>query len=181
MAEQRFDIDPAHTRVGFSVKHMMVATVRGHFGRFEGFVTAVDGKPSRVEMEIEADSIETGVPDRDAHLRSADFFNAPEYPKLRFTSRSVEQLEGDRYRVTGDLTIRGVTKPVTVEGVLEGRLNDPWGNERLAGGFSGKINRKEWDLTWNQVLEKGTLLVGEDVRFELDVSVIRKLEASTAA
>jgi polyisoprenoid-binding protein YceI len=177
----RYEIDPAHSRIGFVARHMMVARVRGHFREFTGFLTAPEGDPTKGEIDfaVKAQSIDTGTADRDNHLRSADFFDAANHPDITFRSTSIEK-DGDEYVVKGDLTMRGVTKPVQVRGSVEGTVNDPYGNERIAVGFTGKLNRKEWGLNWNMALETGGVVVGDEIKLELDVTVLRKVPATVA-
>ncbi|MCB0894734.1 MAG: YceI family protein [Nocardioides sp.] len=169
-----YTIDPTHTRIGFSTRHAMVTTVRGQFTEFSGtaHVDAADPAASRVELAIQTASIDTGVADRDAHLRSADFFNADENKEIRFVSTQVER-DGDDWVITGDLTINGVTKAVTVPFELTGSAQDPFGNVRI--GFEGgtAISRKDWGVTWNAALETGGVLVSDKVKLEFDVSAIR--------
>ncbi len=175
---KRYDFDPMHTRLGFSAKHMMVTTVRGHFGKFAGYVEVEDDDPTTAtgEVTVETASVDTGVEMRDNDLRSDHFFDVERYPELRFVITGVEALGGERYRVRGDLTIRDATKPVELEAEMEGRLNDPWGNERVAVSASGELNRRDWNMTWNQILEAGRLLVSEQVKLELEAALVRKLE-----
>ena len=182
MTEQ-FTIDGSHSHLGFAAKHMMVTTVRGRFGEFAGKIELPEGDPAaaRAEFTIQAASIDTGSEQRDAHLRSADFFDAENHPELTYRSTRVQALGGDRYRAEGDLTIRGVTRPVTLEIEVGERVRDPWGNERVGLSASGRLNRKEWGLNWNQVLEAGRLLVSEDVRLEIDAAFVRKLEQAEVA
>ena len=169
-----YTIDPTHTRIGFSTRHAMVTTVRGQFSDFAGtaHVDAANPENSRVELVIQTGSIDTGVADRDAHLRSADFFDADQNKEITFVSTKVER-GGDDWVITGDLTIKGVTKPVTVAFEPTGSARDPFGNLRI--GFEGgaAINRKDWGLTWNAALETGGVLVSEKVKLEFDVSAIR--------
>jgi polyisoprenoid-binding protein YceI len=180
---ETFTIDPSHSSVGFAVKHMMVTTVRGRFDEFSGQVHLPDGELSQAEAEftIQAASIDTGVGPRDEHLRSADFFDAAGHPELRYTSRRIEALGGDRYRAEGDLTIRGVSKPVTLEVEVGDRIRDPWGNERVGLSARGKINRKDWGLNWNQALEAGGMLVGEEVKLEIEAALVMPQSAEAAA
>ena len=182
MSEQ-FSIDPAHSTLGFSAKHMMVTTVHGKFTEFTGQVELPDGDPAKAvaEFSIKAASIDTGVDQRDAHLRSGDFFDADRYPELIYRSTLITPLGGDRYRADGELTIRGTARPVTLEIEVGDRFNDPWGSERVGLAARGKINRKDWGLNWNQVLEAGRLLVSEDVKLEIDAALIRKVAAVTEA
>lgn len=169
-----YTLDPTHTRIGFSTRHAMVTTVRGQFSDFTGtaHVDAANPENSKVEVVIQTASIDTGVTDRDAHLRSADFFDADQFKEITFVSTKVER-GGDDWVVTGDLTIKGVTKPVTVAFEPTGSARDPFGNLRI--GFEGgaAINRKDWGLTWNAALETGGVLVSEKVKLEFDVSAIR--------
>lgn len=174
----RWDIDPTHSAVGFAVKHMMFTTVRGRFRDVKGIIE-LDGKNpgrTRVDVEIAAASIDTGSADRDAHLRSADFLDVENHPLITFRGKRVEgamQSEGDRFTVTGDLTIRGTTKEVTLEGQYEGVGKDPWGGTRGGARASVTIDRRQWGLQWNQALETGGILVANEIRIELEVQVVQ--------
>jgi polyisoprenoid-binding protein YceI len=165
-------IDPAHSGVEFVVTHLMISKVRGRFSDISGSVTT-DGTPegSRIEAEIGAASITTNDAGRDTHLRSADFFDVEKYPKIRFVSIEVKSTGSDEFVVTGDLTIRGVTRPVDMKVTSEGLTRDPWGNDRA--GFSGtlKIDRREFGLTWNQALEAGGVMVSNEVKLTIDVEL----------
>jgi polyisoprenoid-binding protein YceI len=170
-----YTLDAAHTRLGFSARHAMVTTVRGAFKDFEGTAhvdTAVPAN-SKVELAIKTDSIDTGVADRDGHLRSGDFFEVEQYPEITFVSTQVER-DGDDWTITGDLTIKGITKPITVEFESTGSARDPFGNLRI--GFEGQttLSRKDWGLTWNAALETGGFLVSDKVKLEFDISAIQK-------
>jgi polyisoprenoid-binding protein YceI len=169
-----YTIDPTHTRIGFSTRHAMVTTVRGQFKEFSGtaHVDAANPAASRVQLTIVADSIDTGVGDRDAHLRSADFFNTEANKEITFTSTSIER-DGDDWIVTGDLFLNGVSNQVTIPFELTGSARDPFGNLRV--GFEGgtTVNRKDWGVTWNAALETGGVLVSEKIKLEFDVSAIR--------
>jgi polyisoprenoid-binding protein YceI len=161
-------VDKSHTEVGFSVRHMGIATVRGSFTEFSGSLD-LDGTTLKgLRAEIDAASVHTRDPQRDTHLRSADFFHAEQHPKITFQSTKVEPLGGNRYRVTGDLAIRGVVKPITLEAETSDIINDPWGKQRVAFNLSGEVDRKEWNLTWNSILEAGRLLVGDKVRLTVE-------------
>lgn len=163
-------IDPLHTQIEFSVRHMGLSTVRGRFRTFAGSVTTDDGgRPVAVSVDIETASIDTNAADRDAHLRSPDFFDAAAHPTIAFRSRDVRALAGGRFEVVGDLTMHGVTLPVTLEAEVGEAIRDPWGQPRRAALVTGKLNRKDFGLAWNQVLEAGALLVGEEVRLSFDV------------
>lgn len=175
VAAETFEIDSAHSRVGFAVKHMVVATVRGEFEAFEGAVD-VDLEEltnSSVEVTIDATSVDTGEADRDEHLRSADFFDVANHPRLTFETTAIER-DGDGLVAVGDLTIRGVTKPVRMPIEVAGPIQDPWGNTRL--GVSGRltIDRTDFGLNYNRALEAGGLVVGREVDVEIDVELIRR-------
>jgi polyisoprenoid-binding protein YceI len=174
-----WDIDPAHSSADFSVKHMMFTTVRGHFREVHGRIEADEDHPERstVEVEIPAASIDTGVNDRDQHLRSADFLDAETHPTITFRSKRVEGAhakEGDHFRVIGDLTIRGQTIEVPLDAIFEGVGQDPWGKERAGFSASTEIDRREWGLMWNQALEAGGILVGNKIRIELNVQAVKQ-------
>ena len=170
-----YTLDVTHTRLGFSARHAMVTTVRGAFTDFEGTRHHRHREPGRLQgraSTIDAASVDTGVADRDGHLRSGDFFDVETYPKITFVSTEVER-DGDEWAITGDLTIKDVTKPVTIVFEETGSARDPFGNLRV--GFEGAttINRKDWGLTWNAALETGGVLVSEKIKLEFDVSAIR--------
>lgn len=170
-----YDIDAAHSRIGFVARHAMVTKVRGHFEDVAGtaVIDTQDPSASSVDLTIQVASIATGNGDRDGHLRSADFFDTDAHPTIRFVSTDVAR-EGEEWTITGDLTIKSVTRPVTVVFTEGGAATDPFGNQRV--GFEGSVavNRKDWDLTWNAALETGGVLVSEKVTLELDVSAIRR-------
>jgi polyisoprenoid-binding protein YceI len=170
-----WQIDPSHTTVGFAVKHMVVTTVKGHFGKVSGSIELDEADPtnSTIRAEIEAASIDTRWPDRDAHLRSADFLDAEAYPTITFQSTSIER-DGDAYTLRGDLTIRGISRPVTLKAEFNGIGNDPWGGTRAGFSAEGKLDRKLWNMTWNGALEAGGLLVGDEVKLSLDVEAIKQ-------
>ncbi len=172
-------IDPAHTLVEFAVKHMMIATVKGRFVTMSGEIQLDDEDPSRssVAVEIDAASIDTRNEDRDAHLRSADFLDVENHPRLTYRSRRVEAVAEGKLRVIGDLTIRGVTREVVLEVEEQGRGLDPWGGERVAFSASTVIDRRDYGLVWNQTLERGGVLVGTDVRISLEVEAVLQAEA----
>jgi polyisoprenoid-binding protein YceI len=167
-----WEVDPSHSSAAFEVKHMMIATVRGHFREFGGTLEAAEDDPSNSHASGWANvaSIDTGNADRDAHLRSPDFFDAERYPRVTYESTRVEWVEGGTYRVTGNLTIKDVTREVTFEATIQGVGEDPWGKERVGVAVRGTINRTEFGLTWQQKLAAGGLLVGEDVKVLLDIS-----------
>ena len=169
-----YHIDPTHSTIGFVARHAMVTKVRGTFDTFEGRAH-IDDDPTKstVELTIQAASINTRNEQRDAHLRSNDFVDMDNYPQIRFVSTAVEQVSDSRALVTGDLTIKGVSRPVTVEFEFTGAATDPYGN--LRAGFEGSttINRKDWGVNWNAALEAGGMLVSEKVTLEFDISAIK--------
>jgi polyisoprenoid-binding protein YceI len=166
----QWNIDPAHSSIDFAVRHMAIATVRGRFADWSATVESDDnGALTRLDATIRADSLETGVEQRDAHLRSPDFLDAATHPELTFASTKIERTGEATYRVTGDLTIRGVSRPVTFDTEVSEQVVDPWGNTRRAAEASGTLSRTDWGLTWNQVLETGGLLVAEKVKFTITV------------
>lgn len=172
-------IDTAHTTVSFSARHMGLAKVRG---RFTGFDGRIEGDPKSVEsaegsFEVDLASVDTGNADRDAHLRSADFFDVEKHPKMTFVSRSVTPEGGDGYKVVGDLTIRGVTKPVELDYEHGGEGVDPYGNRKVGGTLTGTIKRSDWGLTWNVALETGGWLVSDKIAIEIDLQVAESKEA----
>ena len=174
-----YTIDPTHSRIGFVARHAMVTKVRGSFNEFEGsgYFDADDPTKSNLQLTIQAASIDTRNADRDGHLRSNDFFDMETYPTITFTSTAVEKTGDDTYRVTGDLTIKDVTKSVSVDFEYMGTAKDPFGNERLGLEGTTTINRKDWGVNWNAALDTGGVLVSEKVTLEFEVSAIRSTES----
>lgn len=174
-----YAIDPSHSRIGFVARHAMVTKVRGSFNEFEGTGSFDADHPSAASLQltIQAASIDTRNADRDGHLRSNDFFDMETYPEISFVSTSVEQTGDDEYQVTGDLTIKGVTKPVSIEFEYSGTAVDPYGNTRIGLDGTTTVNRKDWGITWNAALEAGGVLVGEKVTLEFEVSAVRTSDA----
>lgn len=167
-------VDPAHSSVGFEVKHMMISTVRGQFREFDGTLEAAeDPAESRAWGSVKVASIDTGQPDRDEHLRSPDFFDAERYPEITFESTRVVPLGGPSWRVSGNLTIKDTTREVSLDATVEGAGEDPWGNERVGVAVRGTVNRTEFGLTWQQKLDRGGILVGEEVHVLIDISAVR--------
>jgi polyisoprenoid-binding protein YceI len=167
--------DTAHSSIGFSVKHLGIATVRGSFGEFEGTLEIGDDLASaKVKGSAKVDSIDTSEPQRDAHLKSADFFDAENHPELTFESTSVREIDGETFEITGDLTMHGVTKPITLKAEVQGTETDPWGNERVGLEITGKLERSDWNMKFNQALGSGNLMVSDTVKLALDISAIKK-------
>ncbi|HEY3360028.1 MAG TPA: YceI family protein [Polyangia bacterium] len=176
MAHQRWEIDPTHSSIRFVVRHMVFAKVRGELGRFGGTVLADPARPelASVTAVIEAASISTHEAQRDTQLRSADFLDVEHHPQITFRSTRVIGGRGDAFTVVGDLTIRGVTREVTLEAARTGQGQDPWGSERAGFTARAALDRKEFGLRWNQVLEAGGVLVADRVDVELEVQAVRK-------
>ncbi|MFJ4469354.1 YceI family protein [Streptomyces sp. NPDC089424] len=172
-----YTIDPSHTSIGFVARHAMVTNVKGKFLDFTGALHLDGSDPSRstATLDVKMDSISTGSDDRDGHLKSADFFKTDEFPTMTFRSTEAEALGGDDYRITGDLSILGVTKSITIDLEFNGAAKDPFGNDRV--GFEGKaeILRSEWGLTWNAALETGGVLVSDKIKLNFDISAIKNV------
>ena len=179
---QTWNIDPSHSQLEFAVKHMAISTVRGRFRVIAGSVTTDDhSRLTAIDVTVDTTSIDTTDGNRDGHLKSPDFFDSANHPHATFKSTNVESLGGNRYRVAGHLSIRGVVKPVTLDVEAADPVKDPWGNQRAAAEGSTRINRKDWGLNWNQVLEFGALLVSEDVRISFEVQAVKAQAAVQAA
>ncbi len=182
MATERWEIDSSHSGIHFAVRHLVIAKVRGQFGRWSGTVTVPDGDFGRasVDVSIDASSIDTGVADRDAHLKAADFFDVAAYPDITFRTARVEAAGRDRLRLVGPLTIKGNTRDVAFEVEQHGVAKDPWGNQRAAFSAKTSIDRRDFGLTWNQVLETGGVMVGDRVDIEVDLEVVRQAASKVA-
>ena len=169
-------IDPTHSIVEFAVKHFVVTTVKGRFREFGGTLRIDEGRPeiASVSASIDVASIDTNVADRDAHLRSDDFFNGERYPKITFQSTGVERLDDTNYRVRGDLTIRDVTKPIALDTQFEGEVDDPWGNRRAAFTATTQISRREFNVRWNELIEGGGAIVSDNVKITLHIEAVRQ-------
>ena len=174
-----YTIDSAHTTVEFAVRHMMISTVKGNFGDIEGTLTIPDAGMPKIEATIKAASIDTRNEMRDNHLKSGDFFDVEKFPELRFVGTSVQRTS-DGYTLVGDLTIKGVTRPVTLSVTEEGAGIDPWGNQKIAFSATGKFNRGDFGLNWNAALETGGVLVSDEVKLSLDVQLVKAAAAKAA-
>jgi polyisoprenoid-binding protein YceI len=182
MANENWKVDAAHSAVNLTVRHMVISKVRGHFARWNATLALdeADLARSSVEVEIEAASIDTGVGDRDAHLRSADFLDVEHHPSIGYRSRRVEVVSPGRLRVVGDLSIRGVTREVPLDVEVGGQGKDPWGNLRAGFSATASFNRKDFGLAWNQVLETGGVLVADRIDVEIELQAIRQAAVKAA-
>jgi polyisoprenoid-binding protein YceI len=170
-----FAIDPVHSSIGFKVKHMVISKVRGSFSQFEGTIDfdEVDPTLGSVSATITMESIDTSDEKRDEHLRSAEFFNTAEYPTMTFSSKEITK-DGDDWQLKGNLTLHGVTKPVALKLEYNGSVDDPWGNHRVGFAAEGKIDRRDFGISWNNTLDKGGLALGNDVTIQLEIEAIRQ-------
>jgi polyisoprenoid-binding protein YceI len=182
MRTERWEIDSSHSSVHFSVRHLVIAKVRGSFARWSGTVQVPDGDFSKatVTVTIDASSIDTGVADRDGHLKSPDFFHVEQYPELRFVGKRVQARSDNEIDVVGDLTLKGITREVILRVEQHGQAKDPWGNVRMAFTARTSIDRKDFGLTWNQVLETGGVMVGDRVEIEAEIEAVKQVEAQVA-
>ena len=171
-----WQIDPAHSLVEFSVRHMMISTVRGRFEKFGGMVDFDENNPTNAVIDIEIDvaSINTNEPQRDDHLRSADFFEAANYPTISFKSTRVEKIDDSHGRIIGDLTIKNITKEVVLDAKYAGVAKSPWGGTSVGASATAVINREDWSLTWNQALETGGVLVGKEIKIALELELVKQ-------
>jgi polyisoprenoid-binding protein YceI len=182
MALMRWNVDKAHSDITFRVRHMVIARVRGTFGRWEAEleVDPDDLGSSRVEVRVDTASIDTREESRDAHLRSPDFFHVEEHPEMVFRSTRVEKLDGEHLKIWGELSIRDITKEIPLDVEYSGRLTDPWGNDRIGFLARGKVDRKDFGLVWNAPIEAGGVLVGDEVEISVDLEATRAKEQQQA-
>jgi polyisoprenoid-binding protein YceI len=171
----KWTIDPSHSKIGFKVKHLMISNVMGNFRDFEGQVTTNgnDLSTANISFSLNSASVDTEMADRDTHLKSADFFDVGNYPKITFIGSGLKDLGDDMYELTGDLVIKGVTKKVVLPVEFGGLMTDPWGNVKAGFSIGGKINRKEWGLNWNAALEAGGVLLSDEVKIICDVQLVK--------
>ena len=183
MAAEHWNIDPAHSNVEFSVRHLMISTVKGRFSEFTGVVVAdaSDLSDFALDVTIQTASIDTRQPDRDTHLKSADFFDVAKYPTIVFKGSHITGDHMSEFELHGNLTMHGVTKPIYLEVTAEGQGKDPWGNERLGYSAKGKIDRRDFGLTWNQALEAGGVAVGHEVKISIDLELVKAAAPQPAA
>jgi polyisoprenoid-binding protein YceI len=182
MAVSNWNVDTVHSAIHFSVRHMVVAKTRGRFTKWSGQIVfdPDNAAASSVQVTIDPASIDTGDAQRDGHLRSADFFDVEKYPQATFRSTKVEELGEGRFLIAGDLTLHGVTKPVSFEAIYEGTGKDPWGGERLGFAAATSIDRREFGLKWNQALETGGVLVGDKVELNLEIEAVKQSAVKAA-
>lgn len=174
-AKTVWKLDPAHTLVEFSAKHLMISTVKGRIAGVEGTIDLDEKEPSNssVEVTLDAQTLDTRLEQRDQHLRSGDFLDVEKFPEIKFRSTDIQGDE-QNFKLTGDLTIRGITRPITLDVTFEGRTKDPWGGERVGFSATGKFDRRDYGLTWNVLLESGGLTVSNDIRIQLEVEAIKQ-------
>lgn len=169
-----YSIDASHSQIGFKVRHLVVSKVRGSFGEFDATLNVADQPlDSSVEVTVQLASIDTRDAGRDGHLRSADFFDVDNHPTMTYRSTAVREVGDGRYAVDGDLTILGVTKPITLQATFEGAAKDPWGNTKVVFSATGKVNREDFGISWNQALESGGVLVGKEIDLEIDAQFVQ--------
>jgi polyisoprenoid-binding protein YceI len=168
-------LDPAHTLVEFSAKHLMISTVKGRIAGVEGAIVLDENEPSNstVEVTLDAKTLDTRIEQRDQHLRSGDFLDVEKFPVIKFKSTDIQGDE-QNFKLTGDLTIRDITQPITLDVTYEGRTKDPWGGERVGFSATGKLDRRIYGLTWNMVLETGGLTVGNDIKIQLELEAVKQ-------
>jgi polyisoprenoid-binding protein YceI len=176
MGKSNWAIDPTHSEIGFKVKHMMFTNVSGKFTQFEAAIENEDEAfaTSKINFSADVNSVDTANADRDNHLRGADFFDVEKFAKLTFNSTSILKVNEGEYKINGDLTIKDVTKSITLEAEYSGLMKDPWGNTKIGLSLNGKINRKDFGLTWNAALETGGVLVGEDIKLAAEVQFVKQ-------
>jgi len=171
---KKWSVDTTHSKVQFSVKHMVIAQVTGEFQKYDLNINKMNGsfESAEVEFSIDTDTINTGIEDRDKHLKSADFFDVGKFRKIYFKSTSIKKVDDETYKMTGDLTIKNVSKPIELTVSFGGQIVDPWGNIRAGYNIEGTINRFDYDLTWNNLIETGGAVVGKKVKINTDIEIV---------
>lgn len=167
-------VDPVHSRVEFQVKHLGIATVRGHFAKFGGTLEIDEDRATKAHGSVEVASVNTNDEGRDAHLRSPDFFDAEQYPEITFTSREISRTGDETFEITGDLTLHGVSQELTLQAEISGTEQDPWGNERVGLEVTGELSRGDYGMTFNQALGSGNVVVSDKVKLHLDISAVKQ-------
>lgn len=174
MANVKWVLDPTHSELNFKVKHLMITNVKGEFRTFNAAIEGEDFTTAPLSVQVDTESIFTNNNDRDGHLKSPDFFDVAQYPSITFTGKSFKKVDDDEYTLTGDLTIKDVTKEVSLQVTYGGVNKDPWGNQKAGFSVKGKINRNDFGLTWNAALETGGVLVSEDVKIDGEVQFVQQ-------
>lgn len=176
METTKWALDPTHSNLGFKIKHLMISNVSGSFKNFQAEVktSGTDFSAAQISLTAAMDSISTNNEQRDAHLRNADFFEVEKYPELKFTSTKVEKTDSDTFSLYGELTLKGITKPVKLHVEFNGTVKDPWGGERAGFVVTGKINRSEWGINFNGALETGGVILGEEVRINSEIELVKQ-------
>ncbi len=175
---QSWNIDGVHSKIRFSARHMVISEVEGQFNKFD-FSFSIEGDDlttSQIELTIDANSVDTRNNDRDNHLRSSDFFDVKKYPEIKFKSSSVKKVNDEKYKLTGDLTIKDITKPVELDVTYGGQIKDPWGNTRAGFNVKGSLNRFDYGLKWNNLIETGGAVVGKTINISCDIEVVKQEE-----
>jgi len=172
-SESKWVLDPSHSELLFKVKHLMIANVKGEFRKFNATLEGDDLSEAKVDVRIDANSIFTNEDNRDAHLKSADFFDVENHKEIHFASREIKKLDNEKFQLIGDLSIKGISNEVVLDAEYGGTNKDPWGNEKAGFSLNGKINRKDWGLTWNAALETGGVLVSDDVRISGEIQFVK--------
>jgi polyisoprenoid-binding protein YceI len=169
-------IDPVHSEIGFKIKHLMISNVKGFFSQYSATIASDKNHPltSDISLTIDPASIHTGDTGRDQHLRTGDFLDVDQFPSIEFTGTSITKVTDDQYKLFGNLTMKGITKPVTLDVEFGGIMKDPWGNEKAGLIVNGKINRKDWGLTYNAALETGGVLLGEEIRINAEIQLVKQ-------
>ncbi len=182
MATTKWILDPTHSEVGFKIKHLMITNVSGSFKDFHVIAETEnnDFSSASIQATIEMDSIFTNNEQRDAHLRNSDFFEVSKYPKLIFQSTRIEKIDDDTFQVYGDMTLKGITKPIKLNVEYSGVTKDPWGSERAGFSITGKLNRNDWGVNFNGVLETGGLMLGEEVKIHSEIQLVKEAIAVAA-
>jgi polyisoprenoid-binding protein YceI len=175
LEKAKWVIDPTHSKIGFKVKHLMISNVLGNFKEFEAQITTTgnDFSGAEISVSLNSASIDTEMADRDAHLKSPDFFDAGNFPKITFDGTDLKDIGDDMYELSGNLVIKGVTNPIILSVEFGGLMTDPWGNSKAGFSITGKMNRKDWGLNWNAALEAGGVLVGDEVKIICDIELVK--------
>lgn len=174
MTTTKWAIDPTHSEITFKVKHLMISNVKGEFKTFQATIDGEDFTNSTISANIDASSISTNNDDRDAHLKSPDFFEVEKYPEITFVSTSIKKVDDDEFKLVGDLTIKGITKEIILDTEFGGYMKDPYGNEKAGFSINGKLNRKDFGLNWNSALEAGGVMVGNEIKINAEVQFVKQ-------